>query len=133
MQLVGDTIVGHGFRHRIAEDNLAIVDCSRVVVEHGLHVGIEQPLDFRQCINQLQCQVSGLILYLLPRRDGLAFLAKLKAIGYLSCQRLKQLFHVDANVVRTDSLMALSLVEVVRKDDALYQVDDFLHLLHRGE
>ena len=78
---MGDTIVNHGFRHRIAEDNLA----------------------------------------------------KLKAIGYLSCQRLKQLFHVDANVVRADGLMALPLVEVVWEDDALHQVDDFLHLFHRGK
>ena len=29
--------------------------------------------------------------------------------------------------------MALPLVEVVWEDDAFYQIDDFLHLFHRGE
>ena len=58
MQFVGNAIVRHCAGHGIAEDNLTIVDGSRVVVEHGLHVGIEQPFDFRQRIDKLQCLAS---------------------------------------------------------------------------
>ena len=54
MQLMGDAIVGHRVDHGVAEDNLAIVRCSRIVVEHGLHISIEHSLDLRQCIDKLK-------------------------------------------------------------------------------
>ena len=40
---------------------------------------------------------------------------------------------MDANVVRANGFMTLPFIEVVRKDDTLYQADYFLHLFHRGE
>ena len=53
---VGDAVVNHGVDHGIAEDDLAIGLGSRIVVEHGLYVGIEQTLDFRKGVDELQGQ-----------------------------------------------------------------------------
>ena len=46
MELMCHPIVEHGLHHRIAEDDLAIVSHSGVVVEDGLHIGEQQPFDF---------------------------------------------------------------------------------------
>ena len=40
VQFVGHAVVRHRVHHRIAENYLAVVGGSRVVVEHGLHISI---------------------------------------------------------------------------------------------
>ena len=40
VQFVGHAVVRHRVHHRIAENDLAVVGGSRVVVEHGLHISI---------------------------------------------------------------------------------------------
>ena len=83
MQLVGNTVVRHRVDYRVAEDDLAIVAGCRVVVEHSLHVGIEQTLDFRQGVDELQGQTFGLSINLCFGASGLAILTELESVGYL--------------------------------------------------
>ena len=40
MQLMGNAVVRHRVHHRVAEDDLAVVRCGRVVVEHRLDISI---------------------------------------------------------------------------------------------
>ena len=56
VQPMGNAIVYHRLDDGVAEDDLAVVGSCGVVVEHGLHVGIEQSLDFGQGVNELKLQ-----------------------------------------------------------------------------
>ena len=62
MQGVGNAVVGHSVQHRVAEDDLAVGLCGRVVVKHRLHVGVEQALDLRQLVDETQSQILGRLL-----------------------------------------------------------------------
>ena len=128
---MGNAVVRHGIHYGIAEYHLTVVWGCRVVVEHSLRIGIEQPLYLRQRVDKLQGQLSSLIKNLLFRRYRIAVLAELKSVGNLLCEQLQQLFHVYAYIIGAYCFVALTFVEVVGKDDALYQTDNLLNLLYR--
>ena len=52
VQPMSDTIVSHRVHAGIAEDDLTVVRCSRVVVKQCLHIGIEQSFDFWQRLDE---------------------------------------------------------------------------------
>ena len=133
MQLMGDAVVRHGVHDGIAEDDFAVVRGGGVVVEHGLGVGIEQPFDFGQFVDELQCHPLGLLIDLFFRRRYLAVLAELQSVSYLFAQQSVEFLHVYADVVRADGLVRLSFVEEVGEYDVLRQCHDLFHLLHRGQ
>ena len=133
MQSMGDAVMRHCIHYWIAEDHLTIVPGGRIGIEHGLHIGIEQPFDLGQCVDKLAGQPSGFIIHLSLCADLLAVLAKLESVGNLLREQSHQLFHMHTDIIRADGLVGLSLVEVVREDDALHQRHDLLHLLHRGQ
>ena len=133
VQLMGDTVVRHSVHHRITENHLAIVGSSRVVVEHGLYVGIEQSLDFGKCIEKLQRQPLSFLIHLLLGLDILTIFAKLQAVGNLFCQQALQFLHVYTNIVGTNGLVGLALVEVIWEDDTLGQSDNLFYLLDRRQ
>ena len=83
MQPMGDAVVRHRIHHRIAEDHLAVIPGSGVSIEHRLDVGIEQPFDLGQCVDELAGQPSGFIIHLSFRADLLTVLAKLESVGNL--------------------------------------------------
>ena len=87
MQFVGNTIVRHGIHYRIAENHLTIVRRSGVVVEHRLHIGIKQSLDFRQCINEKRSFTLSLLVGFFLRGYFFAVLAELQSVGYLFHQQ----------------------------------------------
>ena len=119
MELMGNTIVCHGVHDGIAEDDFAIVGCSRVAVEHGLYVGIEQTLDFGQRVDEFEGEPSSLLVDLLFGFDGVAVFAELQSVSNLLDEQPLQLFKMNANVVRTDGLVGLSFVEIVGEADGL--------------
>jgi hypothetical protein len=132
MQFVGYAIVRHGVDDGIAEDDLTVVGCGRVVVEHGLNVGIEQTFDFRQCVDELQCQPFSFFVNLLLGLDGLAIFAKLESVGYLLAEQTGEFLHVYTDVVRAYVLVGLALVEIVWEDDILHETDYLPDLFDGG-
>lgn len=133
MQFVGYAIVRHGVDDGIAEDDLTVVGCGRVVVEHGLNVGIEQAFDFRQCVDELQCQPFSFFVNLLLGLDGLAVLTKLQSVGYLLAEQTGEFLHVYTDVVRAYILVGLAFVEIVWEDDILHETDYLPDLFDRGQ
>ena len=133
VQLMGHAVVRHRIHHGVAEDHLAVVRRRRVVVEHRLHVGVEQPLDLGQRVEEFHGQVFRLVIHLCLRAHLLAVLAELQSVGYLLRQQCQQFLHVYADVVRAYRLVGLAFLEVVREDDALHERHDLLHHLHRGQ
>ena len=132
VQLVGDAVVRHRVHHGVAEDDLAVVGCGRVVVEHGLHVGVEQSLDFGQGIDEFQGEAFG--FFIDPDfGQEVAVFAELQSVGNLLGQQACQFFHIHADAVRAYGFVGLSFVEVVGEDDVLYQADDFLDLFYRRQ
>ena len=133
VQFMSDTVVRHRVDTWIAEYHLTIVRSRRVVVEHRLHISIEQPFDLWQRVDELQGQFLGLVVHLSLRAHLLTVLTELQSMGYLLHQLCHQFFHVYTDEVRADSLVGLSLIEIVGKDDVLHQSHDFLHLLNRWQ
>ena len=83
MQFMGYAVVRHGVYHGVTEDHLTIVACSGVIVEHGLHIGVQQTFDFRQGVDELQSQTFRLLIYQTLSAGGLTVLTKLQAMGHL--------------------------------------------------
>ena len=133
VQLVGHAVVRHRVHHGVAEDHLTVVRRRRVVVEHRLHVGIEQPLDLGQCVEERHGQPLRLVIHLRLRTGLVTVLAELQSVGYLLREQRQQFLHVYADVIRAYHLVGLALLEVVREDDALHQCHNLLHHLHRGQ
>ena len=132
MQLVGNAVVCHRVDDGIAEDDLTIVGCGRVVVEHRLNVGIEQAFDFRQCVNEFQCQPFSFFVNLLLGLDGLAIFAKLESVCYLLAEQTGEFLHVYTDVVRAYVLVGLAFVEIVWEDDILHETDYLPDLFDGG-
>ena len=129
VQAVGDAVVYHRVDHGVAEDHLAVGLRRRVVVEHGLHVGIQQALDLGQLVDEPQGQ---------PLAGGqhvvlLALVAELQPSGYLLAQQAVELLHRHAYLVGAQLLVGLPAVEVVGEDDALDEADDGLDVAHGGQ
>ena len=133
VKLVGHAIVGHRIHHRITEDDLAIVGYCRIIIEHSLYIGIQQSLNLRQFVDECHRLCLGLVIHLFLGAQLLAVLTKLQSVGYLLGEQRYQLLHMHTDVVRADSLIRLSLVEVIGKYDALHQFHDLLHLLYRWQ
>ena len=133
MQPMGHTVMRHRIHHRIAEDHLTVVCGSRVGIEHRLDIGIQQALDLWQRVDKSCCQPRGLLIHLLLCADFLAVLAELQSVGYLLREQSHQFLHVHTDIIRTDGLVGLTLVEVVGEDDALHQPHNLLHLFHRRQ
>ena len=133
MQAMSDAIVGHSVHDGIAEDDLSVVRSGRVGIKHSLNIGIKQAFDLRQRIDELHGQALGFGIDLSLGVDLLAILTKLESVGDLLGELGHQFLHVHTDVIRADGLVGLSLVEVVGEDDALHQLDDQLHLLHRWQ
>ena len=123
----------HGVHTGITEDHLTIVGSSGIVIKHRLHIGIEQSLDLRQGVNKSQSQPLGFRIDLFLRADGLTVLTELQSVGDLFRQQRHQLLHMHTDIIRTDRLVGLTLIEIIREDDTLYQRDDLLHLIHRRQ
>ncbi len=130
MKLVGDAIVGHGVDDWVAEDDLAIVGGGWVVVIHRLNVCIQQTFDFRKGIDKLGSKVLCFLIDLLYGMVALALLAELQTMGYLFGEQAEKFFHVYSDIVGTNGLVGLSLVEIVGEDDVLHQCYNMLHLFH---
>ena len=128
VQCVGCAVVGHGVHHRIAEYHLPVCLGSRVVIEHGFHVGVQHALYFRQFVNEPEGQSLGLFLHV-----AATFRAELQSAGYLSAQQLVQLLHVYADDVGAHPLVGLPLMEIIGENDAFHYLDNPLHFLHRRQ
>ena len=78
VQDVGNTVVGHSIHHGVTEDDLTIGLRGRVVVEHRLNIGIQQPFDLWQFVNKTQSQPPGRLFSI-----AAALRAELQAAGNL--------------------------------------------------
>ena len=99
VKLMGYAVMRHSVHDGIAEDDLPVVGGSRVVVEHGLNVGIEQTFDFGQRIDEFERESLGLFVNLLFGLDGLAVFTKLQSVGNLLDEQTLQFLHVNADIV----------------------------------
>jgi len=130
MELMCDAVVDHGVDDGIAEDYLTVVWGSRIVVEHGLYVGVEQSLDLRKGVDELGSHTLGFHVDFLLGEHAVAVFTKLQSVGYLAGKHLQQLFHVNSDVVGSDGLVGLSLIEIVGEEYVLYKCHNLLYLFY---
>ena len=125
---MGYAVVRHRVYHGIAEDDLAIVLRGRVVVEHGLHVGIYQPLDLGQRVNEPEGQplAGGQHVVLLALVANCSPVLSAGAAG-------GRALHRDTYLVGAQLFVVLPAVEVVGEDDALDEAYDGLNVAHGGQ
>ena len=129
VQHVGYAIVRHGIHDRIAENDLAIVSGSRVVVEHGLYVGEQQPFDFGQLPNKVQCLLLGSRQHVAVG----AVVAELQATGNLGAQQAVEFFHADTDLVRPNLFFRLPVVKVVGENDAFNKIHHSFYTVDRRQ